>query len=47
MTYTIKMDLFIDDDKILSDEEVVEAVKELINSTTIEFNNIQVVDVND
>jgi phosphoribosylformylglycinamidine (FGAM) synthase PurS component len=47
MTYTICFDLFIDDDNILSRKEIETLLKQLINNTSIEANNIRVIEVND
>ena len=44
MHYTIIFDLYIDDDKILSEEEIKDVVGELINEGV---NNIRLIDVND
>ena len=45
MTYTIKMDIFIDDDNIIEDEDLKEAIKEMMNMVTI--SNFKVLDIND
>lgn len=47
MTYTIKMDLELDEDGISSNEEIAEMVKEMCSSTAIEASNIKILDVND
>ena len=45
MTYTIKMDIFIDDDNIIEDEDLKEAIKEMMNMVAI--SNFKVLDIND
>lgn len=47
MTYTIKFDLFVDDDNILSDNEIAEFLKDRIDTPTIDVDNVQVLEVND
>lgn len=47
MTYTVQLDFFIDGDEILSDEEVSEELKEMLNDSCTGASNIRVLDVND
>ena len=45
MTYTITMDIDVDDDNIMEDNELEDAVKEMLNMVTI--HNFKVLEVND
>ena len=45
MTYTITMDIFIDDDNIMGDNELEDAIEEMLNMVTI--HNFKVLEVND
>ena len=45
MTYTVKMDIFIDDDNIMGDNELEDAIEEMMNIVTIK--NFRVLEVND
>ena len=45
MTYTIMMDINIDDDNIMEDTELEDAIKEMLNIVTI--HNFKVLEVND
>lgn len=45
MTYTITMDIFIDDDNIIEDEVLKEALEDMMGLVTI--SNFKVLDVND
>lgn len=45
MTYTVSMDIFIDDDNILKDYALKEAIQEMMNMVTI--SNFKVLDVTD
>lgn len=47
MTYTIKFDLNIDTDDVLSDEEVYDYLRERLESPTIDVKDVQVLEVND
>ena len=47
MKYTIQLDLFIDNDNIMSEKEVQEVVEEIFNYTSMWASNIRVVEVND
>ena len=45
MTYTITMDIDVDDDNIIEDNELEDAIKEMMNIVTIK--NFKVLEVND
>lgn len=45
MTYTIMMDINVDDDNIMEDAELEDAIKEMMNIVTID--NFRVLEVND
>ena len=45
MTYTVKMDIFIDDDNIIEDYALKEALQEMMNMVTI--SDFKVLDVTD
>ena len=45
MTYTITMDIDVDDDDNMEDNELEDAVKEMLNMVTI--HNFKVLEVND
>ena len=45
MAYTITMDIDVDDDNIMEDNELEDAVKEMLNMVTI--HNFKVLEVND
>ena len=45
MTYTITMDVDVDDDNIMEDNELEDAIKEMMNIVTIK--NFRVLEVND
>ena len=45
MTYTITMDIFIDDDNIMGDNELEDAIEEMLNMVTI--HNFKVLEVKD
>ena len=47
MTYTVKLDLFIDGDEIISDEVLISALKEVLRSGNIELKDGDVLDIND
>ena len=47
MLYTVKLDFFIDEDEIRTDEKVVEVVKEIFDCCNCEASDIEVLDVND
>lgn len=47
MTYTVKLDFFIDEDAVRTDEEVVEVVKEIFDYCNCYASDIKVLDVND
>lgn len=47
MTYTIKLDLFIDEEGVSDDEAIKDFIKECIDSSAIGVSNIQVLDIND
>ena len=45
MTYTVTMDIDVDDDNIMEDNELEDAIKEMMNIVTIK--NFRVLEVND
>lgn len=45
MTYTVSMDINIDDDNIMEDKELEDAIKEIMNIVTIK--NFRVLEVTD
>ena len=45
MTYTITMDIDIDDDEIMKDAELEDAIKEMLNMISIE--HFRVLDITD
>ena len=45
MTYTVSMDIDVDDDNIMEDNELEDVVKEMLNMVTI--HNFKVLEVND
>ena len=47
MTYTVKLDFFIDEDGVRTDEEVKEALKEIFDYCSCSASDIVVLDVND
>lgn len=47
MTYTVKLDFWIDEDAVRVDEEVVEVVKEIFDYSGCSASNIRVIEVND
>lgn len=47
MTYTIKFDLFLDDDNIYSDEEMARILEDILSSVSINVNNVRILEVND
>ena len=47
MIYTVKLDIFIDGDEIISDEVLISALKEVLRSGNIELEDGYVLDVND
>lgn len=47
MTYTVKLDLFIDEEGISDDEIIKDFIKESMDSAAISVRNIQVLEVND
>ncbi len=47
MTYTVKLDFFIDEDSVRTDEEVKEVVKEIFDCCNCSASDIVVLDVND
>lgn len=47
MTYTVQLDFFIDEDSVMSNEEVQLVVKEIFDCCNCDASNIRVVDVND
>lgn len=45
MTYTVSMDIFIDDDNIMEDYALKEAIEEMMNMVTIsDFKVLEVTD---
>lgn len=47
MTYTVKLDFFIDEDVDRTDEEVEAVLKEIFDYCNCSASNIKVLDVND
>lgn len=47
MTYTVKLDFFIDEDTVRTDEEVVKVLKEIFDYSNCSASDIEVLDVND
>lgn len=47
MTYTVKLDFFIDEDAIRTDEEVKSVLKEMFDYCDCSVSDIEVLDVND
>ena len=47
MTYTVKLDFFIDEDVVRTNEEVEDIVKEIFDYSNCCASDIQVFDVND
>lgn len=45
MTYTVTMDIDVDDDNIMEDNELEDAIKEMMNIVTI--HNFSVLEIND
>jgi hypothetical protein len=45
MTYTISMDIFVDDDNIMEDDILEEAIKDMMNMVAI--SNFKVLEIND
>lgn len=47
MTYTVKLDFFIDEDVVRTDKEVEEVLKEIFDYCNCYASNIKVIEVND
>lgn len=47
MTYTFKAEFFIDDEEIFTDEKLEEILQYLIDSTSCDIKNVQILDVDD
>lgn len=47
MTYTVQLDFFIDEDKVRTDKEVEEVLKEIFDSVSCYVSNVRVIEVND
>lgn len=47
MLYTVKLDFFIDEDGVRTDEEVQEVIKEIFDCCNCTASDIKVLDVND
>jgi hypothetical protein len=47
MTYTVKFDLYIDEEDISDDSDIKDFITECMDSSAISVSNIQVLDVND
>jgi hypothetical protein len=45
MTYTISMDIFVDDDNIMEDDALEEAIKDMMNMVSV--SNFRVLEIND
>ena len=40
MTYTIKLDFFIDDDEVKTNEQIIEIIKEIFDNNNCSASNI-------
>ena len=47
MTYTVQLDFFIDEDDVMTDEQVKYIVEEVFDTCNCNASNILVLDVND
>lgn len=47
MTYTVKFDLYVDEEGITDNSDIKDFVKECMDSSAVGVSNIQVLDVND
>lgn len=47
MTYTVALDFFIDDNAIMTDEEMQKLVKEIFDTCNCSASNIRLIEVND
>lgn len=47
MTYTVTLDFFIDNDAIMTNEEVQEVVKEIFDYCYCSASNIRLIEIND
>lgn len=47
MTYTVKLDFFIDEDVVRTDKEVEEVLKEIFDYCNCSASDIKVLDIND
>ena len=47
MTYTVKLDFFIDDDEIRTNEQIVEMIKEIFDNNNCSASNVIIYDIND
>lgn len=47
MTYTVALDFFIDDDRIMTDKEVQKVVKEIFDTCNCDASNIRLIEIND
>lgn len=47
MIYTIKLDVFFDDDEILSEEKLKEGIKECLDSGNVKICDFKLLYVND
>lgn len=47
MTYTISLDFWLDDNEVISDDKMVEMIKELLDGTAWGVTNIKILDVSD
>ena len=47
MTYTVKLDFFIDEDRVMTDAEVVSVVNEIFDCCNCYVSDVEVLEVND
>jgi len=46
MTYTVKMEIFLDDDTIMSESQMSKALKELLECASISVSDVRILDIN-
>lgn len=47
MTYAIKFDLSVDDDRILSHEDIVVLLSYALDAPTVDVSNVELLEIND
>lgn len=47
MTYTVKLDFFIDDDEIRTNKQIVEIIEEIFDNNNCSASNVIIYDIND